>query len=516
MYARVSSDDRSKDGRNLAGQLDMCREYALGKGYEIAAELAEDDRGASGVDLDLDKLNQALKMAREGEFDVLIVRELDRFARSLAKQLIIETEFKQAGIRIEYVIEEYDDTPEGILRKNLRATIAEYERLKIAERTKRAKRNRSREGHIVACARVPYGYQVVGENGHRALEPHEPEAGVVRMIFNLYTGKGVKHKTARAIAKHLTELGCATWGDLHPGQTTTRRKPRNWAPSSINLMLKNPLYKGEWHFADIEVSVPAIVSPDVWQAAQHYRKANKKNAWRNKKYEYLLAGRVRCGTCGAAMRGVTSVHSKKRKKRSRHSYYRCQARNDSSYARECDAPYFRLKDVETAVWAKITEWLEDPFQLEAGFSDCQERQEQELAPIRERIETIDQLLAENNGQLQRLVDLYLSGEVDKDLLVGRKRSLEKTITSLQTERSKEAAVLDKQTLTEMQIKDITEFVRTVTAGLAEADGSFETKRDVLELLDVEAVCFVEDGVKKVRVTAIMGLEDVLSVENAST
>jgi DNA invertase Pin-like site-specific DNA recombinase len=38
-YARVSSDDRGKDSRNLAGQLEMCREYALQQGWTIIAEL---------------------------------------------------------------------------------------------------------------------------------------------------------------------------------------------------------------------------------------------------------------------------------------------------------------------------------------------------------------------------------------------------------------------------------------------------------------------------------------------
>ena len=125
LYARVSSDDRGNHGRNLKGQIEMCREYALEKGYTVVSELTEDDRGASGASFDLEKLNLALEMARNGEFDVLVVRELDRFARSLAKQLIVETEFKRADVEIDYVLGEYSDTPEGNLMKNVRAVIAE-------------------------------------------------------------------------------------------------------------------------------------------------------------------------------------------------------------------------------------------------------------------------------------------------------------------------------------------------------------------------------------------------------
>ena len=57
LYARVSGDDTGKDGRNLAGQLELCRNYALEHGYEIVAELHEDDRGASGAIFELPQLN---------------------------------------------------------------------------------------------------------------------------------------------------------------------------------------------------------------------------------------------------------------------------------------------------------------------------------------------------------------------------------------------------------------------------------------------------------------------------
>src|SRR5215210_5943558 len=99
-YARVSSDDRSKGGRNLAGQLEMCREYSINHGYELIAELSEDDRGASGASFELEQLGVILEMAREQQFEVLVVRELDRLSRNLAKQLIIEEELKKCGVRI--------------------------------------------------------------------------------------------------------------------------------------------------------------------------------------------------------------------------------------------------------------------------------------------------------------------------------------------------------------------------------------------------------------------------------
>ena len=133
--------------------------WALSKGYTIVAELAEDDRGASGASLELERLNEARDMAQRGMFDVLVVREIDRFARSLAKQLIVEEELRRGGVEIEYVLGEYPDTPEGNLMKNVKASVAEYERLKIIERTSRAKRRSIMDGNVIVYGNPPYGYR---------------------------------------------------------------------------------------------------------------------------------------------------------------------------------------------------------------------------------------------------------------------------------------------------------------------------------------------------------------------
>ena len=188
-YARVSGDDRVKDGRNLSGQLDICREHALKKGYMIVAELSEDDRGASGVSFELPALNQALEMAKNGEFDVLVVREIDRFARSLAKQLIIEQEFRRYGVQIEYVMGEYPDTPEGSLNKNIKAVIAEYERLKINERMIRGRRQKIKAGNVIIHGKPPYGYRLEEIDGKSKLVVNEDEAQIVKMIYHMYLAR---------------------------------------------------------------------------------------------------------------------------------------------------------------------------------------------------------------------------------------------------------------------------------------------------------------------------------------
>ncbi len=110
IYARVSYDDRDTDGRNLAGQIDLGRDYCSKNGYQVVKELREDDKGASGAEINLPQLNKVREMARSGLYDILVVRELDRLSRNLAKQLTVEEELKHHGVVIKYVLYDYPDT----------------------------------------------------------------------------------------------------------------------------------------------------------------------------------------------------------------------------------------------------------------------------------------------------------------------------------------------------------------------------------------------------------------------
>jgi site-specific DNA recombinase len=249
-YARVSGDDRGKEGRNLTGQLEMCREYALEQGWTIVAELAEDDRGASGAAFELPQLDKIREMARGKEFDVLVVREIDRLSRKLAKQLVVEEELSRMGVQVAYVLADYDNSPEGRLSKHIRATIAEYEREKIMERMIRGRLLKVRAGHVLVHSTPPYGYKVVSnEEGKAALAPEENEARIVRAIFDWYVnGDNGKRMTLGGIANKLTEMGVPTRVDTLPkGGSKKKRGWAVWGRPIIQKILKSEVYVGNWY-----------------------------------------------------------------------------------------------------------------------------------------------------------------------------------------------------------------------------------------------------------------------------
>lgn len=510
LYARVSSDDRGNDGRNLQGQIDMGRTYAQEHGYTIVAEMAEDDRGASGAEIDLPQLNRIRDMAQSGEFGVLIVREIDRLSRSLAKQLIVEEELQRTGVGIEYVLGEYPDTPEGRLNKHIRATIAEYEREKINQRMTRGRYNKVKSGkvHLHGNHRPPYGYRVSEDETN--FVPYEPEAQIVRLVFQWYVlGDELGEKLSmRGIARRLTEMKVPTWGDIH-GATNKKAGYAQWRSTGVREMLRSRTYMGKWGYGTyggrkpassqaVEIDVPALVSVEMWQVAQEQMKKNKVTAGRNAKHEYLLRNRIMC-ECTYQM-----STSSRRRRGKLYLYYIC-GRGSTLPGTKCGAPSFRADHVDFLVWNWLKDWFQDPERLTEKLEIYKAGQDKINTPLLAQINIIDDLLKDNQEQLERLLDLYLSGTFEKNILLERRQRLEDTIAKLEHERERLSTQF-AQTFTSRQIQTLTEFAKRLTGGLEVADTDFKKRRQLIKLLDVRAILMVEDGEKIIYPTFILSEE----------
>ena len=148
IYTRVSTDEQTK-GYSLNTQVDACLRYAEEHEYKIIETYKEDYSGATLDRPELDKLRDAIST---NQIDVVIVYDIDRLARKNAYQVLIEEEFHRNNVIVEYVIGQYDDSDEGRLQKQIRSSIAEYEKAKILERSKRGKRGKAKSG-LLNCRR---------------------------------------------------------------------------------------------------------------------------------------------------------------------------------------------------------------------------------------------------------------------------------------------------------------------------------------------------------------------------
>lgn len=494
LYARVSRDDAYNSTSSLAGQLDMCRALAAERGYVVIAELADND--VSGARMDAPELGRALDMARAGQFDVLIARELDRLSRSLAKQLIVEEDLKRAGVSIEYALGEYPDTPEGSLNKNIKAVVAEYERLKVVERLARGRMNKVSSGSVLVSTRPPFGYDCVrSADGKRfVLVINEEQAQIVRMVYFWYVSEGLK---AYAITLRLNAAGIPS------------PKGAKWYPAVVHRMLSSETYAGTWYYNKgkspekrIPVTVPAIVERQTWEAAQAQKVKNSTDAFRNRKYDYLVARRVTCAACGGAM----CVNG--RRPGATYSYYTCITSRSKWATNTCDAErgYFRTDVVDAAVWRWVCKLLLEPELIELGYSRFSSQLDKELEPLRRHAAIAGSLLSKEQAKLDKLLDLYLSGDMPKELLVEHRARLEGRVAALAGQYNELTSRIQAVECSRVDMPKLLEFVSDIGDGLNSVDAldDFAQKRQIVEHLDVRASLVIEDGERVVYLSCKIG------------
>jgi site-specific DNA recombinase len=316
------------------------------------------------------------------------------------------------------------DDPQAKLLVQVQGVIAEYERAKITERHRRGKLFRARAGEIVYW-RVPYGFRRIprGPSGPSRLEIFEPEAVVVRRIFNDYASGGC---SVREIARRLYQGGVPTWSGHEV-----------WTTSTLSGMLRNTAYMGksiynrhesvpanrpgprpflqlrrpqeDW----IEVAVPAIVSEDLFLAAQRVSRDNSQFSRRRAiPGSWLLRYLVTCGRCGIKMGCQRTPTSRG----GYNLYYLCHYRDvlrAGGTERRCAEAATRANELDTLVWDEIRTVLLRPEVLLNGERQLMAR---DPAPddqlLAEQLDRLRRRLEQVDAERRRLIDLYQAGLVD--------------------------------------------------------------------------------------------------------
>ncbi len=492
LYARVSYYDA--EGENLAGQFELNRQHADGKGYLVVAELAESDKGASGADPDLPQLNRALELAESGEIDVLVVRELDRFARDVEKQLVFERLFRDAGARVEYALADYPDTPTGKLNKTIRAAIAEFERALITERMRRGLLRRLKRGDLVAAKEL-YGYRFTDDT-HTTWEIVPAEAEVVRQVFEWYVNRGW---SCQRIAQELKKRRVPTASDL--GKSSRQASgPSNWYQSAVSKMLGQRGYMGEWVFSaaegDIVVEVPAIVDAETWQAAAEQRKRKARMSRRNTQHNYLMRARLTCYHCGYACGCISSKTDGKL-----YLYYRCSRSSEF-----CKRPAFKAERVDLITWGALKAFLADPGRIAQAYHDHQACQPAEAERRAQRVERLEGQIAEHRGRLERLVALYANGDLTAEVAKEQGAEIGAAIEALQAERAAELGRLQAAAQAADKVEALKDFAGRVAGGLEAIEADFDKQRRLVDTLDVTGSLERVDRRRKLLHLTVSGLD----------
>lgn len=302
-----------------------------------------------------------------------------------------------------------------------------------------------------------------------------------------------------------------------PSQSTRRtsRVGAHWKSQTVGKILENQTYAGLWRYGKqsdapdeaVEIAVPALVSAGDYEAAQRRRADYNARHQRSTKYEYLLARRLRCGTCNRVLYG-----NSQRQNGVTYLYYSCRDENNV----KCHGQSVNAARADRAVWEWIKRLFSDPAALLSGLDQYQSGRAERIAPLRDQLALVDDLIADSKAKLARVVDLYIAGEVDRDLLDEHKSRLDRAISELESQRTDLRDRLAQVAFTDEQRVMLEDFAREVAARLAGADGNFARRRQLVEVLNVTGVLESRGGEKTLRAQCRVSAESLVITKTATS
>jgi site-specific DNA recombinase len=409
LYARVSTDEQARSGYSLAQQLEALRDYAALEGYEVIEEVA--DPGQSGASLERPGMDRVRDLVAAGGVSVVLAQDRDRFAREPAYHYLLRREFEEHATKIRALNDRGDESPEGELTDGILDQLAKFERAKTAERTRRGKLRKAREGKILANNSVDYGFKYNATRNAYLVD--EEAMSVVRRIFY---SVGVEGESIKGVAKTLNREGvkppASPWSRSGCWGTTAVRdsivkddvyKPHTYeeiaelvAPEvaarldpsklygiwwynrtkanakQVSVAGKNgreykrqtsytPRPRSEW----IAVPVPDSGIPREWiDAAREAIKNNHKHSNAGRRSWELSGGIVHCGTCSYAMVAHTTTPTKNS---GMYFYYACRTPYVKGRGSCSGAKHLSADKLEKQVWEAVSGLLNDPERLHAGL-----------------------------------------------------------------------------------------------------------------------------------------------------
>ncbi len=335
IYCRVSTKRQADSDISIPDQLNQCRAWCEAEGIEVAAEFIEP--GASARSDDRKAFQHMIERAcSQGRpFDIIVIHSLSRFTRNETDFHLYKHKLKKKEVRIHSITQNLSEDANGDLMASIITAFDAHQSAETSKHVSRTMLENAREGFWNG-SKPPYGYETYvaehrGKKEKKKLKIHDREAGIVRLIFDLYvngTGRSGP-KGIKKIVTHLNDKGYRT------------RTSQPFRVQFVGTLLRNSAAIGR-HFFNrrnsktgkvrpreewIELPVPKIVDEALFHSAQERLDQNHplKTPPRETSSPVLLTGIAHCGSCGSRMKLQTGKSGKYR-------YYKCAARADQGKA----------------------------------------------------------------------------------------------------------------------------------------------------------------------------------------
>ena len=490
-YARVSTDFMEQLN-SLENQKQYFTEY-IGDmpNWEFAGGYI--DEGISGVTTKKrEKFNEMIDDGLDGKFDLIVTKEVSRFARNTLDSIQYTRQLLANGVAVYFQNDNINTLDEDSeFRLTIMASMAQDESRKISSRVRWGHHQAIKNGVVLGNSNI-FGYR----KADKRLYIDEEQAAIVRELFELYA-------TGKYSMKNLETYF------YNKGVRNTRGN--KLAHNTMANIIRNPKYMGyyvgnkvqivdmftkkqkflpeeEWVIFKDETgeTVPQIVSEELWKRANEVlkvrsldviQKQNKTN------HNNLLTGKLICAHCGKPFYRKDSVS----KKGTANSAWRCSGKIKNG-AESC--PSMTIYENE------IIPILEDVFKSsQQNINELSElimRLSEELLNTNEganRIETLNKSIANEQKKKQKLLQLNIEGRFPDSEFVRMSAECDEEIKRCQEEIT---AITDQMQNRKDVNKELAE-IRSILDLAAESLNNDELDRSFVDRFIKQILVYPEEG-----------------------
>ncbi len=441
IYARVSTEHEAQLSA-LENQIQYYEELLQRHPDWILVDKYIDE-GITGTSTKKRKsFMRMMEDARRGKFDLIITREVSRFARNTVDTLQETRNLKKIGVEVYFTEDNIwtfkDD--DGELKLSLMATLAQNESKKTSQRVKAGMQISFENGVFYGTGNI-LGYYKVDKN---KMIIDEEQAEIVRYIFREYiNGKGTT-----TIAHELEKRGYKT-------STGGSR----WSASYLTRVLRNPFYcgtivyrkqyvpdyleqkrvknSGQVEKVVVEGSHEPIISKEDFERAQKildYHSKPVKLGWRQAQGspKNIWSKKLVC-ECGSTFN--RRVYHKNIN--STTYCYTCYNRKthpkNKSYSNDyvscdiSDVQEWKLIDMAEFIFKGLTQDKNNREELTKILLEGSKIDEHEEKNIKKEIKRLNSLVDDENIKIDRLLDMYLEEVVDLESFERQQKLMEERI-----------------------------------------------------------------------------------------
>ena len=468
-YCRVSTDNEDQADSFESQQRYFRRYIEHNPDWELYEIFA--DEGISGTTTKKRKeFNRMIACAKNGDFDLIITKEISRFARNTLDSIYYTRDLKKHGVGVIFMNDNINTLDgDAELRLAIMSSIAQEESRRTSERVKWGQKRRMEQG-------VVFGHSMLGfdvKDGKMTI--NEEGAKIVRLIFHKFVDEG---KGTHVIARELREEGIRPMRVKEWQNTVILRIIRNekYCGDLVQKKTYTPDFlshekkynRGQEEFIILKDHHEPIISRELFDKANRILDARSHSQKGKAKYSsrYLFSGKIKCGRCGASY----VARHKTRKDGSRYKAWRCNeaAKHGSPHIdnagnqvgcsgfgiRNEDAVHIMhlvtrsLKYNKEKITDDLISIINSVIVMDTTGTDTRKPEEQIKA---------------FEDKHRRLLDIYLSGDITKDEFLAARSKYNAEITKLRS-------IIDSTDKRQPMIRQQQDLIQEIRAAVNEIAG----------------------------------------------